>query len=408
MNQYIIDGQLVSSTDPLFSQALLQAYNKKVRPLCSCKTPGVEMYLARTSTEQVIIKRMPNTGHSHNPDCDSYEPPAELSGRGELQSKAISEDQTTGKTALKLDFSLSKSSITRTMGKGTGEPAAVVKADPKKLSLKSLLHYLYDEAGLNRWTPAMAGKRNWFVVQKHLHLAASKSTAKKQSLADRLLIPEPFRPDDKAGITARRRQFLSKFTKKGSSQPVGILVGELKLIDQARFGHKMVIKHLPDAPLYYGDDVEKRLNKSFARELDLHAEDETVHTLVAATFTLSASGNMQLDAVTMMSTDSNWIPFDDFDERSMIETLTTNHRRYIKGLRYNLSPGDIIASALLTDTGDSPTALYIDPHNDEQNPEFAESLDRVIKDSEYSSLVWRPLCGEVLTLPPASRPTTGA
>ncbi|MFT6916617.1 MAG: hypothetical protein ACJAWL_002958 [Motiliproteus sp.] len=405
MGHYIIDGTRLSDQDKLFEQALIAAHTGKQRPMCACKQPPIEMYLARINSDQVIVKRMPGSGHSHATGCDHYQPPAELSGRGELQSKAIIEDEATGQTTLKLDFSLSKTSITRTMNREGGKSASVIKADPKKLSLLSMIHYLYDEAGLNRWSPRMQGKRNWAVVRYHLLNAASKTTAKKMNLADVLLIPEPFRIEDKAGIATRRRQFISKFKKKGASQPVGIAIGELKALDKARFGFKMTLKHQPDTPLYLADDVHKRIEKNFSSEVALWQQDKTAHVLIAATFTISASGNLTVEAITLMATDANWLPFDDYDERAMIEKLTTERRRFIKGLRYNLSPGDVIATCLLTDTGDIPTALYIDPYNDEENPDYTATLDRVIEDSEYDSVVWRPLLGDVLNLPPVSQPS---
>lgn len=404
MGQYIINGAQFSEQDEYFDQALLEAYQRKHRPLCACVNPPIEVYLARLSSDQVIIKRMPGSGQGHSADCDHYQPPAELSGRGELQSKAIAEDETTGKTTLKLDFSLSKTSISRTMTRTEGKPATVVKSDPKKLNLRSLLDYLWEEAGLTRWSPAMTGKRNWYVIRHHLMNAANKTTAKKQSLSDVLLIPEAFRADDKAGIDARRRQFLAKFSKQGQSQPVGILIGQIKALDKSRFGYKMTIKHLPSQGIFLDEDVLKRLEKNFEDELVLWEQDQDAHVMVAATFVYNSSGNLSIEAVTLMAADANWIPFDDPEERTMIEQLVTERRRFIKGLRYNLPPGEVIATCLLTDTGDNPTALYIDPGIDEEDSEVATAIDQVIEESTFDSIVWRPMQGEILTLPPACQP----
>jgi len=46
------------------------------------------MYIAKVGN-RYIVKRMPDTGQLHSPDCDSYEPPAELSGLGEVLGSAI-------------------------------------------------------------------------------------------------------------------------------------------------------------------------------------------------------------------------------------------------------------------------------------------------------------------------------
>jgi len=55
------------------------------------------MYVARLG-EGFIVKRMPDTGSHHAPDCPSYEPPAELSGLGQVLGSAITEDPATGET----------------------------------------------------------------------------------------------------------------------------------------------------------------------------------------------------------------------------------------------------------------------------------------------------------------------
>jgi hypothetical protein len=41
------------------------------------------------------------------------------------------------------------------------------------MSLRALLHFLYERAGFNRWYPAMEGRRNQGVLHKYLCEAAS-------------------------------------------------------------------------------------------------------------------------------------------------------------------------------------------------------------------------------------------
>ena len=43
------------------------------------------MYVCRLN-DRYLVKRMPDTGSPHHPDCNSYEPLAELSGLGEVAS----------------------------------------------------------------------------------------------------------------------------------------------------------------------------------------------------------------------------------------------------------------------------------------------------------------------------------
>src|SRR5690606_29061654 len=102
------------------------AYKRRERPLCLCLNPGIPMYIARNGDNGYVLKRMPNSSQSHHPDCDSFEIPAELSGRGAVEQKAISEDQETGLTNLKLDFSLTKMAVNRSISKADTKEHSVV------------------------------------------------------------------------------------------------------------------------------------------------------------------------------------------------------------------------------------------------------------------------------------------
>lgn len=100
------------------------------------------MYVAKVG-QQYIVKRMPNTGKLHHMHCDSYEPPEELSGFGQVDGTAIQEDTQTGETTLKFNFSLTKAAGKKAP-KPSETPADTVKTDGTKLTLTSTLHYLWE------------------------------------------------------------------------------------------------------------------------------------------------------------------------------------------------------------------------------------------------------------------------
>ena len=76
-----------------FAEAVADSYAAHQRPRCMCLVEGIEMYVARLAgtNEGFIVKRMPNTGSHHAPNCPSYEPPPESSRSeehtSELQSR---------------------------------------------------------------------------------------------------------------------------------------------------------------------------------------------------------------------------------------------------------------------------------------------------------------------------------
>src|SRR5215212_9879882 len=97
----------LSAHDPHLTPALANAHRRRVRPLCLCREPAASMYIARVAG-QFIPKRMPGTGAHHDPGCESYEAPPELSGFGEVVGRAIQEDADAGVITLRLGFSLSR------------------------------------------------------------------------------------------------------------------------------------------------------------------------------------------------------------------------------------------------------------------------------------------------------------
>lgn len=83
-----IDGQQFLPTTPGFAEAVAHAYGRRRRPLCLCRPEGIEMYVSRLG-KGCIVKRMPETGHQHAPDCVSFEPPADPTGMRQLLGTAI-------------------------------------------------------------------------------------------------------------------------------------------------------------------------------------------------------------------------------------------------------------------------------------------------------------------------------
>jgi hypothetical protein len=280
------------------------------------------MYVCRLH-DRFLVKRMPNTGSHHHPDCVSYEPPPELSGLGEVEG-AIQEDVDTGSTALKLDFKLTKLG-SRLLPLGTSAGSDSVRTDGSRLTLRGTLHYLWEQAQLNRWTPGMVGKRSWFVVRKHLLQAAADTTAKGATLTDVLFIPETFSVEHKGEIETRRVAKLHRttVTTKGAHHLM-LLVGEVKAIEPARYGHRLTIKHLPDMTFLLAEDLHKRIVKRFEHELALWSENETTHLLAVATFGLNPAGVASLEEACLVPTTAHWIPI---EHHADVEELTCPRTR---------------------------------------------------------------------------------
>ncbi|MBZ9711135.1 DUF1173 domain-containing protein [Mesorhizobium sp. ESP7-2] len=375
---------------------LASAYARRERPLCLCREPGCPMYIARIG-DLHLIKRMPLTGGGHDPCCDSYESPYELSGLGPLMGGAIQVDSDSGMAALKLDFSLSKTG-SRAAPQQIGNGPDSVSGETRKLSLRGLLHYLWHEAELTIWTSLWTGKRHWWNVRWHIAEAAKQMIVKGRPLAETLFVPEAFRLEKKGEIEQRRAEALAPAAAPASgSRRLMVLVGEVKEFEPARVGRKLVVRHMPGFPFMVDDDLHRRLLTRFEREFSLWEADPQSHLMAIATFGLNPAGLAVIEEIAVMVVTENWIPYESIHEKKLIEALATMREKSVKGLRYNLRADQPIANAMFQ-SRTQPVALYIVPSGADDT--FEASLQEMIAArAEIGSWVWRISEGDMPPVP---------
>jgi hypothetical protein len=314
------------------------------------------MYIAKINGAY-FLKRMPDTGFEHAPECVSFMPPDALTGRAGLQGSAIEEHPDDGTTLLRLGFSLSKGAGRAAPPPSDGQPATEVKTTPKKLTLTSLLHYLWEEAGLCKWAPGLEGKRNWGVVQRRLNETALSKIAKSLPLADRLFVPEPYRHNDKAEIAVRRAGTFRRMAAKPNSY--GLLIAEYKSHEPTRIGARFTFKHLPDQPFFADAEFLSRFETVSAGTLALADMIPDSHVMIIATFQFTAQGYPVLNELGLMPVTGRWLPFDHINDATLIDAMCDAKRSFIKSLRYNMGHDAPLAAMMTTDL-DQAVLMFIE------------------------------------------------
>ena len=356
---YLVDGRRYGPDEHGLERALDAAYDDRIRPLCLCCDPAVPVYITRLGGT-FVLKRMPFTGSQHAVGCTHYEPPAELSGLGEVLGTAISEDPDTGVTQLRVGFSLSKGAP-RAVDAGAGQDSGSVRSDGTRLSLRGLLHLLWHEAELTRWHPGFLGKRSWAVVRGHLLSAVANMFVSGASLGDLLYVPEVFTVNDREGINSRRaRRFAAGLQPHRARRPMMILIGEIKEIIPTRFHFKAVVKHAPDLAFLLDSQLHRRMVRRFEPELLLWGASENIRMIMMATFALSDAGLPTIEELSLMPTTPQWLPVEDSYELQLVNRLASSGRTFEKALRFNSKLESSRSSVILFDTKASPTAMYID------------------------------------------------
>ena len=385
MTPFRIGDSLYESLDQVPSAVIEAAYQDKLRPLCQCTTAGVPLYIAKRESKH-FVKRMPDSGPTHDSGCAYFEPPPGLSGLGEVQGTAIQEDPESGIVKLRFDFSLSKSAGKTASPPGTSEPGETIEGEPTKLTLSATLDYLIEEAGLNRWVPAMAGKRNWYVIRAAIRDAAAAMTARAGDLSDLLFIPETFAAERKIEIQGRRLAALSRITSgEGAGRRMMLALVEVKSFQPSRYGYRLVAKHLPDFPFIVPDDLHRRMEKRFGAALGLWDAHEGTHLLCLATFSVGTNGLATIGAMTLRVADKNWLTARDGYELTLLDHLTSNGRRFIQGMRYNLSPAKPVAAVTLSDCQDLHAIFVLPPAAPES---YREALAHLLEESAVPASTW--------------------
>jgi hypothetical protein len=386
MRQFNIADTIFDEETPELQSLLEKAYERKQRPLCRCREPAIPMYIARLDGQH-LIKRMPLTGRDHDPLCPSYEPPYELSGLGPLIGNAIQIDEKSGMTALKLDFSLSKRGG-RAAAAPTEEKLGKVRSEAKKLSLRAMLHYLWDVGELTEWTSLWSGKRGWGRVRSSILNAAQQMTARGRPLSDVLFVPEVFHPEDREGIASRRAMALAGIQAAGSGpRKLLMIVADVKEFSAAREGQKIMFRHTP-FPFLIEDGAWRRLNSRYKVELELWRSSEAFHLIAIATFGISAAGIASVEEIALMVVNQNWVPFESAHEQRLLERLSGLGRKSVKGLRFNLSIDQPIVCVTLPEQRPKPAALYIVPATADEDYERALA-DLIETRPEMTPWVWR-------------------
>lgn len=355
--RFAIKGRVIGADDPQLQDALAQVYDTPERPRCLCMPGGVEMYVARH--RQFVVKRMPDSGGLHHPGCPSYAPDVQQSGLGELVGEAVLEPEP-GRVELRVDFPW-----TRQIGPSVprGEPQAVaeVGVPRRRMSLRALMHFLFERAGFNRWSPGMAGKRNQGVVRKYLLEAAEEITVKGVPLAERLYVPEPFSESAKAEAAQRRREKLAVLRPKDGQIPLAIVIGEYKANEATAQGRRVWIRHMPDAPLLIAGRSWERIERVFATLFEARDADigPRMRLVMAALICARREYTYEIDAASLMLTSEQWIPIEGVHELPLIDALIAQHRRFVKPLRYDAKSAMVFPNALLLDAGPVPMPLHV-------------------------------------------------
>lgn len=340
---------------PQEAQALF-ARHHGTSPLCLCTPDGVPIHITRGSSH-LFLARNPNTGHRHAWYCRFYSdadnewavaregvqaeavddrvavntpglvPPAAPSAVAPTAPPAINDDAVIDASCFPL---------------GGNQPADMSAAGA---ALENLLARLWQMARFHRYTPAMAGKRGYWTVHRHLPLVAAELLLPngQASLASMLFMPAPYRGRehrDEHHETVTRSLWEAERAAGGAF----LVSGEVRDVVATEYGYALHLKHLPykDLTLFLSRQVAER---DIPGMLDT-TTPAAGRRWVMASVARSGRGNLRALAVGMLQSTEDLIPIAGDAEMALADALVRAGRRFAR-----LTPNDTGSTFLLFDAG---------------------------------------------------------
>lgn len=305
------------------TQKLLAAAREHGHPvLCGCRSPGIPMVLRRYNGK-ILIARWPDTGDRHATDCPSFDPSS---------NPAAVREHPDGTIEIRTSFQLDPPVRGQSHGRAPSKPAAIPVARRDHLDLSGVLHELWRRTGFDKWFPAMEGKRNWGVVRYHLNEAASAVRIGRHMLGDVLFSVLPFHRDAPEAIEDQ----LVRLQQLIGDQGIAVLLAPVKLIKPAKFGYRIEFYHLPKLAFYS--------SSSFGVADQLRQLPEG-HRLVAMALVDARGKHFRVHGLGTVPVTSHWLPYDQPNDASAIESLATTNIRFL--VRHgHLRSGDEVAMQL--------------------------------------------------------------
>lgn len=353
MSDIHINGKLLSrfwaDQHPIKWQFELQkAYIDKVKPLCLCNghTKPLTMHITKAG-DTYIFKRGPNAGPLHHRDCDSH------GGMNADASKLYTEGAISQKGGkLKINLGVSLSTITR-VADSTDEDAAPARPrGPGKkrntITLRGFLNFLWEESGLNTWSPAFTGRRGLGQVYHKLREELHDQIVGGDDAVERVFIPSArFGPEEDA---LKRVAIHSKFDRLDhisgpNKKGILLIVAEVLSIAESKYDFAMRLKGFPDdIPVWTNRKSIERLQTQWPHVFTRFMRRQGGHSNVAASnnrlFIICGvqrtdRGGLQWKYGAAMETTDQFIPVDSQYEAQVADLMTRKGESFCKPLRYD-------------------------------------------------------------------------
>lgn len=352
---------------PLEFQTELQAARTKFgSALCCCQPKSLPLVI-RERNQKLFLAAWPDQSNLHSLGCPFFSEHRLEDAAANAGAVLRGGDQ----NQVRLHHPLRQPN--RVLNHGAGQapqfPAKATQPPQRfsKLHLWGLLHYLWDEAGLNRWHPGW--HRDWGFVRHAIRRVAHGTVVEGKPLLLSLYVPPVWVQERKQETRAQWAQFIAPLQQQHRRSSVvasGFVIGAVRLLEPTEYGHALRLHH--HAERFFMDDwITKALSQfsrrgwSAIKRLDVKVDgDERPHVIAALRVESSPSGKMIVVEAVLMRVSPRYIPVNSSFEDKVARVLVEQDRQFLRPLHYD-NHAAALPEFVLKDAAPlrKPVAMYV-------------------------------------------------
>lgn len=364
-----LDALAIRHAPQDFQSELHTARSKFGSALCCCLSSPLPLVI-RERNGRLFLAAWPEQSSQHAMGCPFFSE-TRLENAAENAGAVIREDS--GNKVL-LHHPLRQPNRVKAPPVAADLPSGPIKIEqgnPSKrfsrLHLWGLIHYLWDEAGLNRWHPGW--HRDWGFVRNALRRVAQSTVVDGNPLLTSLYVPPVWNPDKRLDIRTQWAQFTAPLRanhRRSALVASAFVIGSVRTMEQTDFGHALCLHH--HAERFFMDDwmvkslaQYSRRGWSAIKRMDILVDgDEKPYVIAGLRIESSPTGKMIVVEAVLMRVTPRYIPVNSSFEDKLARLLVQMDRQFVRPLHYDNHTTEL-PDFVLKDAAPArrPVAMYV-------------------------------------------------
>jgi Protein of unknown function (DUF1173) len=325
-----------------YQELLRDAKRTHGHALCQCAATALKLVI-RERAGRLFLAAWPDQAASHSLGCAFYSDTL-TSTRSKYTPTAVQSDDHGHTLGLHHPFERVVGSVEagRTGQEQKREGSNTARALPReKLHLWGVLHYLWDESGLNRWHPSW--QRDWGFARHVLRRVAQSTMVNGEELLSNLYIPPVWREGERESIRHHWAHFVQPLQQHHRRSPTvknRLILGVVKSLDVSEFGFVLHFKHHAEAmyiPTNVAETMQTYSRAGWSALRNLVPTPAVKCTVVAALrLEATINGRMSVTEGCLMRTSQKLIPVSSTLEATVADMLVEQKRHFIRPLHYDI------------------------------------------------------------------------